>query len=316
MKKTNTTFHPRNRHQGHYDFEKLIIENPELAQFILNNAYGDVSIDFTNPIAVKALNRALLKSDYGVTAWDIPEQQLCPPVPGRADYLHHLADLLTFSHGGKLPKKHRLTVLDIGTGANGIYPLLGVSEYGWQFVASDINPLAIANVEKILAANPHIARQVTLRLQTASDAILKHVIHDDDWFDLSMCNPPFHNSLADAQSGAERKWKNLGKASSGDSAAPTFNFGGKDAELWCPGGELAFIRQMIQESASMPGRCFWYTSLVSKAANLSSLKAQLKAVHAKDVKEIAMGQGNKQSRFLAWTFLTPSQQQAWKALRW
>lgn len=308
--------HPRNRHQGRYDFARLVAADSALAVFVMRNEYGESSIDFADPVAVKALNSALLKSEYGILEWDIPEQQLCPPVPGRADYLHYLADLLTSTNKGVPPKKNLLSVLDIGTGANGIYPLIGVSEYGWQFTATDINAASLANVQRILDANPALAAKINLRLQPSANAIFNNIIVDDDWFDLSMCNPPFHTSMAEAQAGSQRKWNNLGKEKQADATTPILNFGGRDAELWCPGGELTFIERMITESASIPGRCFWFSTLVSKSDNLPALKAALKRVKALEIKEIAMSQGNKQSRFLAWTFLTPPQQTAWKKLRW
>ncbi|MBR7791348.1 23S rRNA (adenine(1618)-N(6))-methyltransferase RlmF [Undibacterium sp. FT147W] len=312
----SSKLHPRNRHQGRYDFTRLVAGDSALAGFVTCNDYGESSIDFADPAAVKALNRALLKNDYGIQEWNIPEQQLCPPVPGRADYLHYLADLLISTNKGVLPKKNLLSVLDIGTGANGIYPLIGVSEYGWQFTASDINPASLANVQRILDANPKLAAKISLLLQPSANAIFKNIVGEDDWFDLSMCNPPFHASMAEAQAGTQRKWNNLGKAKLADATAPTLNFGGRDAELWCPGGEFAFIERMINESAGIPGRCFWFTTLVSKSENLPALKTALKRVKALEIKEVAMSQGNKQSRFLAWTFLTPAQQAAWKKLRW
>lgn len=316
MPSKNQPFHPANRHQGNYDFAHLTEVSADLLDYISLNDHGNTSIDFTDPTAVKALNAAILKAYYKIVDWNIPQGQLCPAIPGRADYVHYLADLLRVSNQGKLPKKHRLTVLDIGTGASGIYPLLGVADYGWTFVATDINPASLANIQNILAANPTFAAQITLRLQPDEKAIFRHIVTDDDWFDISMCNPPFHASLAEAQSGTQRKWNNLGKAQSTKNQAPLLNFGGQGAELWCPGGELAFIERMILESVAISGRCFWFSCLVSKSANLVPLKALLKRVHVQDLREIDMAQGNKQSRFLAWTFLTPTQQTAWKKLRW
>ena len=86
--------HPRNRHNGRYDLATLCQVTPELTQFLTLTPGGEQSVDFANPQAVKALNKALLAHYYAVANWDIPEGFLCPPVPGRADYIHHLADLL------------------------------------------------------------------------------------------------------------------------------------------------------------------------------------------------------------------------------
>jgi 23S rRNA (adenine1618-N6)-methyltransferase len=292
----------------------------ELAQFVAVNAHGDLSIDFANQAAVKALNRALLKASYEIQAWELPPQNLCPSVPGRADYLHYLADVLAASNGGVIPATKTMQVLDIGTGANCIYPLIGVSEFGWRFVATDIDPASLKNAQTILAANPALAQKIALRLQSSPAAILEGVILDDEWFDLTMCNPPFHASPAEASAGTQRKWKNLGKnlgkQDGGQTMNPSLNFGGQDAELWCPGGEQAFIQQMINESAQMPTRCFWFSTLVSKATSLPGIYAALKRAKVLEHKTIAMRQGQKQSRLITWTFLNPAQQAAWRKTRW
>ena len=120
--------HPRNKHRGRYNFAQLILTSPPLGSYVFLNDYNDSSIDFANPKAVKALNCALLKHFYNIAEWDIPSQYLCPPIPGRADYVHHLADLLASDTKSTLSKKIR--VLDIGVGANAIYPLIGFREYG------------------------------------------------------------------------------------------------------------------------------------------------------------------------------------------
>ena len=130
--------HPRNRHQGRYDFAALIAVEPRLKAFMIINPYGKPSIDFANPEAVRVFNAALLKQLYGIKDWQIPEGYLCPPVPGRADYIHGLADLLAIDAKGEIPRGTGFTVLDVGTGANCIYPLLGQHDYGWRFIACDI----------------------------------------------------------------------------------------------------------------------------------------------------------------------------------
>ncbi|MEB0140746.1 MULTISPECIES: 23S rRNA (adenine(1618)-N(6))-methyltransferase RlmF [unclassified Undibacterium] len=308
--------HPRNRHQAHYDFVRLMQDDARLTEFVIRNPHGQHSIDFADAAAVKALNRALLLSDYGIQDWELPAQHLCPAIPGRADYLHYLADLLSSCHLGRLPKAAGIRVLDIGTGASGVYPLLGATSYGWQFVASDINQTSLDNVQHILQANPKLAAQIELRRQTTPTAILQQIIGADDWFDLTMCNPPFHASAAEAAAGSARKWQQLGKNNALPAAGPRLNFGGQDAELWCPGGEVGFIQTMMNESATLRGQCFWFTTLVSKASNLAVLKATLKRLKVTEQREISMQQGQKQSRFLAWTFLTPEQQKAWKKWRW
>src|SRR5512139_2341533 len=305
-----TSLHPRNPHRGRYDFAQLIAASPELAPFAAPNAYGDESINFADPAAVKALNRALLNLVYGIKAWDIPPQYLCPPIPGRADYLHFLADLLAECNAGVVPRGDSVRVLDIGVGANCIYPLIGQREYGWQFVGSDVDPAAIANAQRIVDANG-LGAAIRLRLQASAAAIFKGVVQADEVFDLTMCNPPFHASLAEAAAGTQRKWRNLGRAA-GQATAPVLNFGGKGAELYCEGGEEAFVRRMIAESAGLRDRCLWFTTLVSKSASLPGVYRALKQAGALQHKTVEMAQGQKKSRLVAWTFLDETQQQAWR----
>ncbi len=299
--------HPRNRHAAGYDFPVLLEASPELGRFVVRAPHGGPSIDFADPVAVKALNRALLAAAYGLRGWELPEGYLCPPVPGRADYLHHLADLLAESNGGVVPRGTAVHVLDVGVGASAIYPLVGHREYGWSFVGSDIDAAALASAARILAANG-LEAAIQLRRQADPAASFTGVVGPEDRFDLTLCNPPFHASLREAREGTQRKWRNLGR---GDSARPVLNFGGRGAELWCEGGEAGFIGRMATESARLPTQVLWFTSLVSNSASLPAVRRALRQAGAREVRTVAMAQGQKQSRFVAWTFLDPEARAAW-----
>jgi len=280
--------HPRNKHNKPYDFEQLITSAPELAPFVITNGYGNISIDFSNSKAVKTLNKAILKLDYNIE-WDLPEPFLCPPIPGRADYIHYLADLLSSSNGGVIPRGKKVTVLDIGVGANCIYPLIGHREYGWSFVGTDIDRQAIAIANKIIEKNG-LTKKIKIIEQTSPSHIFKGL--PDLKFDISICNPPFHASVEQAKEAVKRKWKNLNIKTN------SLNFGGQSNELWCPGGEVAFIKQMIQESSQV--NCKWFTALVSKASSLPSIYSALNKLTGIEVKTINMSQGQKKSRIIAW----------------
>jgi 23S rRNA (adenine1618-N6)-methyltransferase len=327
MKTEKTELHPRNLHRGRYDFDQLIQSNPNLKPFVQLNAYGDHSINFANPQAVKALNQALLKNDYAIEYWEFPAQYLCPPIPSRADYIHTVADLLAHVNDTQIPTGMAVRVLDIGVGANVIYPLIGQRTYGWQFVGVDINATAIHHAQRTLDANSGLSEAITLRLQPAPSAIFNGIILPNDRFDLTMCNPPFHESMADAQAGTQRKWQNLAKNKVKNTAKNAvrpktnplnvaLNFQGQGAELYCEGGEAAFVNRMILESAQFSQQCFWFSSLISKATNLPKVYRALKQVNALEVNTFALFQGQKQSRVVAWTFLNPAQQLVWKQQYW
>jgi len=311
--KEKLRLHPRNKHRERYDFKKLIDTCPELAQFVKLNMYNDESIDFSNPEAVKMLNKALLKHYYDIENWDIPEGYLCPPIPGRADYIHNVADLLKMSNYGKIPTGNKIKCLDIGVGANCVYPIVGNKEYGWSFIGADIDPIAIENGNKIIEQNPKLKGQVELRWQNNPKDFFYGVIKKDEFIDLTLCNPPFHASLAEAQTGTIRKLSNLKQQQVSE---PIKNFGGQNNELWCEGGEEKFVREMIRESKKFGSTCFWFSTLISKQTNLKSAYQALEKVDAFNIQTIPMGQGNKTSRIIAWTFLTKEQQNVWKNSRW
>jgi 23S rRNA (adenine1618-N6)-methyltransferase len=307
-----TNLHPRNPHRFGYDFNQLIASCPELKAFVFTNEYGTETIDFSIPEAVKALNNSLLISEYGIQNWDIPKDYLCAPIPGRADYIHYVADLLASSNDGIIPDGETVQGLDIGIGSNCIYPIIGNSVYNWSFVGTDIDENAIQNCKIIIENNPQLIDAISLQLQVESRFIFKNIITQEDKFAFTICNPPFHSSAAEATKSSLRKVNNLEPTAKEKIIKPILNFGGQNAELWCEGGELGFITQMIFESAKYPLQCFWFTTLVSKKENLSSLYKTLNKVSAVEVKTIDMAQGQKTSRIVAWTFLSEAQQKSWK----
>lgn len=313
---TKSGMHPRNPHRVHYDFVELCKALPELKAFLTMNPAGLTTINFDDPLAVRCLNRAILKAFYAIDLWQIPEGFLCPPVPGRADYIHHINDLLTESNAGDEPEGKEILGLDIGTGASCIYPIIGRRAYGWRFVASEILPAAFESAATIVESNKILKGSVTCRLQSNWSFIFKGVIQSDERFHFAMCNPPFHTSADEALAATQRKVKGLAKNRAGQkktalplSMRPTLasttasNFGGQQTELWCLGGEFTFIQQMIRESQRISSQVLWFTVLVSKESNLPKLQQMLKQAKACDIRAIDMAQGQKKSRILAWTFV-------------
>ncbi len=306
--KVKVKLHPRNMHRGRYDFKLLCDSCPELLPFVKLNEFNDESIDFFNPEAVKMLNVALLKHFYGIKYWDIPQKYLCPPVPGRADYIHYMADLLSESLSKNIPAGDKIKCLDIGVGANCVYPIIGNVEYGWSFVGSDIDALAVESAIKIVNGNLRLNGKIEIRLQENPKDIFSGIVRKNERFDITICNPPFHTSAADAKSGSLRKLKNLKKKKVKHSI---LNFGGKSNELWCEGGEEKFVADMIFQSKEFAASCLWFSSLISKQSHLNKIYKALKNVGVADFRTILMGQGNKISRVVAWTFLTAHQQKKW-----
>ena len=308
-----TSLHVRNKHRERYDFAQLIASCPALATYVTRNVYHDESIDFFNPQAVKVLNQALLKYYYTIDYWDIPPTYLCPPIPSRADYIHYIADVLGSSNHAEIPRGKTITCLDIGVGANCVYPLIGSKEYGWSFIGIDIDAVAIDNAAKIITLNPPLSEQIQLRIQKNPNHIFIGSMLPNECIDITICNPPFHASFAEAQEGTLRKLSNLQRKKI---TKPTLNFGGQHHELWCEGGEGQFIQKMIYQSKAVGMACYWFSSLVSKETTLHTIYKALKEVQAIEIKTIPMKQGNKISRIVLWTFLSKKQQEIWVATRW
>lgn len=294
MATSGKTHHPNSRHNRPYDFDKLVAAVPALKPLLFKNPSGESTISFHDPIAVKLLNKALLFSEYGLTYWDIPEGQLCPPIPGRADYIHYLADLI-----GKDAASENVHILDIGVGSSLIYPILGASIYGWNFTGSDVSREALQNCSKIVERNAFLQSRVTLRLQPDRSKFFRNIIQPADYFHAVVCNPPFFKSEEEANAQTNRKLTNLGQRH----ARGRRNFGGKSNELWYPGGEMRFVSEMIRESVAYKSQVRWFTSLISSKDHLSSLQKLLKKTGVDKIEVVKMQQGNKQSRFLAWRFM-------------
>lgn len=305
--------HPRNPHKTGYDFEQLAKAYSPLTVHLAPKPDGKMTIDFAQPAAVKSLNAALLSHYYQVHFWDIPDGYLCPAVPGRADYIHGIADLLAATlqepeNNKTLPSGKNIRGLDIGTGANLIYPIIGSQSYGWQMVGTDVHEPSYQSAKVIAKSNKNLSKLVKVKLQKAG-SILNGIIQSDEYYTFTMCNPPFHESASAAMSGSRKKNKNLArhahKRRGGESSASNrdnLNFGGQHNELWCEGGEFAFVKQMLTESQAFAGQVEWFTSLLSKKDSVYGLEKFAKQLGVSDWRVINMSQGAKASRFIAWRF--------------
>jgi 23S rRNA (adenine1618-N6)-methyltransferase len=329
--------HPRNAFKGSYDIGALVRASPPLKAHVIPAALSKSrrdTIDFADPSAVRALNQALLAEDYNVGGWELPAGMLCPPIPGRADYVHHLADVLAeATAAGAPPQGANVRVLDIGTGSSAIYPLIGASVYKWSFVGTESNKESYESARRILAANvgAHASLQSSeVRLQSDPFRLLAGVCDEArDEFDLCMCNPPFYTSAQEfARENqrkvvglAENRWRRNGvetppRLPARGERASSDNFGGGEAELWCKGGEVAFVSALISESEEWADRCLWFSSLVSRAEHLPPLLAKLRRARGVvDARVIDMGPGQKKTSVLLWTFTQATARRGWARRR-
>lgn len=189
--------------------------------------------------------------------------------------------------------------MDIGTGANCVYPILGNAEYNWNFVATDIDAASLKVAQNNINKN-NLQDFVFLRHQNDKSHIFKGVIKEEDMFSVSMCNPPFYKSEIEALEATKRKLIGLNRADVDDKIVR--NFSGTQNELWYKGGEKAFLHTYLYESSLFKKQCLWFTTLVSKKDLVKGMYASLKKLGATQIKTINMAQGNKISRIVAWSF--------------
>jgi len=289
---SSTSAHVRSVHQGRYDLRALSKLNKALAPLVFTSPKTkDLTVDWSESASVFELNKSLLMQHYGVgeeyTLGPHEGKHLIPPVPSRAEMIHHCADLLLAEK-----TKEEVSCLDIGCGASAILSLIGAAAYGWRVVATDASKAALELAERNVKTSAHSDR-ISLRLQSNPAHIFRNVVAPGEFFDLTVCNPPFYSSQREAQAASQRKIKNLG-------LGEKRNFGGTSEELWCKGGELAFIRRMIDESLFFRAQLGWVTSLVSEKEHVELLRADLKAKGVTRVKVVDFENGNKKARVLAW----------------
>ncbi|KAI3891988.1 hypothetical protein MKW92_017528 [Papaver armeniacum] len=118
--------------------------------------------------------------------------------------------------------------------------------------------------------------------------VLLGVVKDGERFDFCMCNPPFFESMEEA------------------GLNPKTACGGTPAEMVCPGGELAFISRIIEDSAVLKQSFRWYTSMVGRKINLKLLTSKLREVGVSVVKTTEFVQGHTCRWGLAWSFIPPA----------
>tara|TARA_R110001583_G_scaffold50116_1_gene156407 strand:+ start:1685 stop:2572 length:888 start_codon:yes stop_codon:yes gene_type:complete len=289
--------HAENPYCKRYDLNRLVAHYADLKNYLVLNPAGEATIDFGSSKAVYALNKAILLADFNVTDYHLPQGYLIPPIPGRLDYLLYIRDFVSEKLGMDVDAEFR--GLDIGTGANGIYCILGAQYFKWSMIGSECDDKAIGIVKANIQPTKTLEDRVQVRHQTNKSFLFKGIIQSGEQFDFTVCNPPFHSTKEEAQRGSRRKLKNLVGTSNTDELK--LNFEGQANELWCNGGEALFIKRLIKESVLFKDQVRVFTSLVAKADNLPKIEKQLKKAKA-DYHIVPMDQGNKKSRIILWWF--------------
>ncbi|KAJ2234492.1 hypothetical protein IWW45_003356 [Coemansia sp. RSA 485] len=273
-------------------YKALAEKFPELTPFLVPMQSSErrpwCSIDFKDPLAVRALNRALLKVYFGLDV-TLPRDSLCPKVANRLNYLRWIKHNISCDF-----PLEPLKGLDIGTGSSCIYPLLGARFLECcSFVATEINAesvrIAIANVaQNDLVDKIHVYQNPNRELKLPLDC----ADFPGRSFTFSMCNPPFY---------ANEEERTALRESKADS--PSLNTLAKADELYTEGGEEQFLSDMADESKILAERIVWYTTMVGRKRTLGVLKAKLASLGAKQIREGTLVQGKTSRWVLGWSFV-------------
>jgi 23S rRNA (adenine1618-N6)-methyltransferase len=299
-------------------------------------------IDFRDAQSSIALTEAMLEQDFGIHI-TLRQDRLCPPVPNRINYIAWLQEIIdetqsTAQYISKLDghsnsaeerpiKRARrqsepIRVLDVGTGASCIYPVLGCALDDWTFVATDVDVESI-NAARAFVEDPRnqgisqatftegrrldLHNRIHLCLRRDTDDILPSegdlksiVLEPIAWPHLEegllyhavMCNPPFYRDRDEMRDCMEAKEQ-------GPSAVCL----GSESEMICEGGEAAFVIRIIDESVHSKERVLWFTSTLGKFVDLFPIVERLKEVKPESVLVTEFVQGRTKRWGIAWSFL-------------
>ncbi|GJQ09286.1 hypothetical protein GpartN1_g1077.t1 [Galdieria partita] len=257
---------------GRPDFEKLAQLDDELSKY-----YRRGRLDFRKERVCISLTRAIFLHEFGLQ-WSIPPGHLCPAIPSRLEYLCWIEALLKYENILQPP----IRGLDIGTGANCVYPLLGAKLLGFHFIATEVDEESYQGALKNVLDN-NLSSQVEVR-KVSQGQILRGIVKGTDSFHFAMCNPPFFSDMSEA------------------SVHPFRVKTGDERQMVTSGGEVSFIAQMAEESVEFSQNIRWFTSLVGRKKDLGILQRYIQENITTEVRRTCLKQGRTSRWIIAWSF--------------
>ncbi|KAG0140567.1 hypothetical protein CROQUDRAFT_84160 [Cronartium quercuum f. sp. fusiforme G11] len=287
--------HPKNPYAAAApDFSALANALPSLKPFLVERAQEAtrLSIDFQNPEAIRQLTMALLERDFGLHL-SLPTDRLCPTVPGRLDYCLWIIDLLNLEASESTPGDEYLGV-DIGTGSSAIYPLLlsrllprmkilatEIDQKSYDFALVNISTNALSDRIELIRYTP----------EQLSIFPVEHILQSPARHSFTMCNPPFYSSKDEIDELSLKK-----------ETVPHAACTGSETEMLTPGGEEAFINQLIKDSLALKSHIRWFTSLCGKFTTLADVVKTFKIMKGNNYALTELLQGQTRRWVIGWSW--------------
>ncbi|ETO27136.1 hypothetical protein RFI_09995 [Reticulomyxa filosa] len=283
-------------------------------------------IDYNDAMSNLQLTKVLLEEDFKIKYFDMPLDNLIPPVPQRLNYVLFVQDLMDCIpdymlnnlsihpsvikfFGSETTKQNNTTNiygLDIGCGASGILSLLLVQsnnpkQYNYKCIGTEVDLQSIECVNTIINQN-QLQNKIKILQQTNSSHIFNSLFNDyntnanknDIIVHFTICNPPFFDDINETGLNPHR-------ISSGTNHELVFS----------SGGEIGFIQLMCKEchTLKLEKNILWFTTMLGKKSSIQPIQhflLQLYHNHPLQLKpfiiQTTFSQG-KQTRWgLAWTF--------------
>ena len=266
--------HPRNPYRKKRNFAELASEFPDFAPHVKMFENGNATIDFKDATALRSLTQTLLRKDFDLNVI-LPPDRLIPAVPQRLNYVLWIEDLVALMD---LPVVTLIRGMDVGTGASAIFPLLICRNNPlWSVVAVDKDPESVNYARQNVERND-LGHRISVRLVDESNDWSKLISESADLFHFLMCNPPFFdrnvsNSIDnefesnDNNNNDETPERKQEKSESNCSSV---------AEAVVPGGEVAFVQDMIHKSFAIKQKVQIFSSMLGRKSSLIALKKELK----------------------------------------
>ena len=234
------------------------------------------------------MTKCILNYYFKIKYYSISNNFLIPTVPSRLNYINVINSLLK-SYGVKNNEKEIIGI-DIGTGANIIYPLLGYSVYKWKFICSEINEQAFENASKIIKEN-NLEENIKLIKQKYNNFIFIGIINRENRYTFTMCNPPYYDYEEEIK--IEDKKRDC-----------EYNFD----EIYYKNGEIGFFDKYFEESICYWKNVFIFTFLIGKKSNAEKIYEKIsenKGIKFFDIKRIKTG--NNMRYIIYWSFFNKYQ---------